>query len=141
MSSIKNLCRKDIQKIFKKLTFPMENDIPNLLAHNIDMYNSVKIYAKDLPKSEQEFATRQLPTMQYFHENKIKNVMIYLYMIQTDYIKHLAQYGFEFHHTFEGQQVALRKWQPNTVDKYPTRIPLLRIPKHKKSLKIHKNDR
>jgi len=98
----------------------MEN--PNnllLLKHNIDLYNSVKIYAKDLPKSENEFANKLLPTMQYFEENKVKNVMIYLYMIQSDYIKHLMQYGFEFHHTFEGNQVALRKWMPDTKDKYP----------------------
>jgi 8-oxo-dGTP pyrophosphatase MutT (NUDIX family) len=96
----------------------MQNDNPYVLEHTVDSHNSVKIYARDIPSDENSFAQALAPTMVCLQSKGVRNVLIFLYMKHTDYIKHTVPYGFKFHHT-EKDQVALSKWLPDTTDKFP----------------------
>jgi len=90
-----------------------------ILKHHFDAYNSVKIHANEVPITETEFSSSLLPTLQYLQEKKVRNVLIFLYLKHSDYMKHLVQQGFKLHHTYNGTQIALTKWLPDTPDKFP----------------------
>ena len=69
----------------------MEQNSPIILTHKLDAYNSAKVYAKDVPETEQEFAASLPSTMEFFQQKEILNVAIFLYLKHSDYIKHLVK--------------------------------------------------